>query len=61
MESIASHSGFGDVESIGVCDEDEVVEFGDGEWLRGALRSKMGSESESESELEVLIRKGSLI
>ena len=34
-ESIASHSGFGDVESIGVRDEDEAVEFGDGEWLRG--------------------------
>ena len=61
-ESIASHSGSGDVESIGVRDEDEAVEFGDGEWLRGkAWRSKMGSESESESELEVLIGKGSLI
>ena len=34
-ESIASHSSSGDVESIGVRDEDEVVEFGDGEWLRG--------------------------
>ena len=34
-ESIASHSGSGDVESIGVHDEDEAVEFGDGEWLRG--------------------------
>ena len=34
-ESIASHSGSGDVESIGVRDEDEAVEFGDSEWLRG--------------------------
>ena len=34
-ESIASHSGSGDVESIGVHNEDEAVEFGDGEWLRG--------------------------
>ena len=34
-ESIASHSGSGDVESIGVRDEDEAMEFGDGEWLRG--------------------------
>ena len=34
-ESIASHSGFGDVESIGVRDKDEAVEFGDCEWLRG--------------------------
>ena len=34
-ESIASHTGSGDVESIGVRDKDEAVEFGDGEWLRG--------------------------
>ena len=34
-ESIASHSGAGDVESIRVRDEDEAVEFEDGEWLRG--------------------------
>ena len=34
-ESIASHSSSGDVESIGVCDEDEAMEFGDGEWVRG--------------------------
>ena len=34
-ESIASHLGSGDIESIGVRDEDEAVEFGDGEWLRG--------------------------
>ena len=30
-----SHSGSGDIESIEVRNEDEVVEFGDGEWLRG--------------------------
>ena len=29
-----SHSDFGDVESIGVRDKDEAVEFGHGEWLR---------------------------
>ena len=34
-ESIASHSGSGDVESIRVRNEDEAVEFGDGEWLIG--------------------------
>ena len=30
-----SHSGSGDIESIEVRNEDEAVEFGDGEWLRG--------------------------
>ena len=30
-----SHSGSSDVESIEVRNEDEAVEFGDGEWLRG--------------------------
>ena len=30
-----SHSGSGDIESIEVRNEDEVVEFEDGEWLRG--------------------------
>ena len=35
MQSIASHSGSSDVEYIGVHDEDEAVEFGDGKWLRG--------------------------
>ena len=34
-ESIASHSGSGVVESIKVRNEDEAVEFGDSEWLRG--------------------------
>ena len=34
-ESIASHSGSSDVESIGVRNEDEAEEFEDGKWLRG--------------------------
>ena len=35
LSGINSVLGSGDVESIGVRDEDEAVEFGDGEWLRG--------------------------
>ena len=35
LSGIDSVLGSGDVESIGVRDEDEAVEFGDGEWLRG--------------------------
>ena len=34
LGGIDSVLGFGDAESIGVRDEDEAVEFGDGEWLR---------------------------
>ena len=29
-----SHSGSGDVESIGARDNDEALEFGDSKWLR---------------------------
>ena len=35
LGGIDSVLGSGDAESIGVRDEDEAVEFGDGEWLRG--------------------------
>ena len=35
LGEIDSVLGSGDVESIRVRDEDEAVEFGDGEWLRG--------------------------
>ena len=34
LGGIDSVLGSGDAESIGVRDEDEAVEFGDGEWLR---------------------------
>lgn len=35
LGGIDSVLGSGDAEFIGVRDEDEAVEFGDGEWLRG--------------------------
>ena len=35
LGGIDSVIGSGDAESIRVCDEDEAVEFGVGEWLRG--------------------------
>ena len=35
LGGIDSDFGSGDAESIRVHDEDEVLEFGDGEWLRG--------------------------
>nr|POF14751.1 hypothetical protein CFP56_43598 [Quercus suber] len=35
LGGINSDLGFGDAESIEVRDEDEAVEFGDDEWLRG--------------------------
>ena len=52
-ESIASHSSFGDVESIGVRDEDEALEFEDGESLRGK-----GLEIENGVGVEVEVRVG---
>ena len=52
-ESIAYHSGSNDVESIGVRDEDEAVEFRDGKWLRGK-----GLEIENGVGVEVEVRVG---
>ena len=48
-----SHSGSGDIKSIEVRNEDEVVEFGDGEWLRGK-----GLEIENRVRVGVEVRVG---